>query len=358
MSNRNFYALEVADLRAETDDCVSIGLRVPEELRETFAYRAGQYLTFRATLGGEEVRRSYSLCSAPYEAEWRVAVKLVPDGKFSGYLHHELKAGDAVEVMPPMGHFHAPQACVDQITLFAAGSGITPVFGIAKQVLATQPETMVTLFYGNRSTSEIIFREEIEGLKNTYLQRFRVYHVLTREHLGTDLFFGRIDAEKCGAFAKTLFQPAAVDEFYFCGPAPMVEAGSAVLRELGVPKQKIHFELFGAPSVAKHEKVEPRTQTTRQADLSRVRITIDDKTVVIDMLDDGSHLLEAALSFGIDLPYACKGGVCSTCKCRVTKGEVVMDKNYALEEDEVAAGYVLSCQTRMVSEEVAVTFDV
>ncbi len=358
MSNRNFYPLEVAELRTETSDCLSIRLRVPDALRHTFAYEAGQYLTFRTELGGEEVRRSYSLCSAPYEDEWRVAVKRVPGGKFSSYVHDVLEVGDHLAVMPPMGHFHAPQTSVDHITLFAAGSGITPVFGIAKQVLATQPEALVTLFYGNRSTPEIIFREEIEGLKNSYLQRFRVYHVLTREHLGTDLFFGRIDADKCAAFAKTLFHPATVDEFYFCGPAPMVEAGSKVLRELGVSKKKIHFELFGAPPVEAHAVAETRAHVARQANLSRVSITIDDKTVLIDMLADGSHLLESGLSFGLNLPYACKGGVCSTCKCRVTEGEVVMDLNYALEEDEVAAGYVLSCQTRPVSEAVAVTFDV
>ncbi len=358
MSKRPFYPLAVAELRTETPDCVSVALLVPSELREAFAYRAGQYLTFRVTIDGEEVRRSYSLCSAPYEDEWRVAVKRVPEGKFSGYVHDTLRVGDVIEAMAPAGHFHAPTEAVDHVTLFAAGSGITPVFGIAKQVLFAQPEALVTLFYGNRSTPEIIFREEIEGLKNTYLRRFRVYHVLTREHLGTDLFFGRIDAEKCRAFAKTLFQPAAVDQFYFCGPAPMVEAGSAVLRELGVTKERIHFELFGAPPVAQHAETTVATKAVRQADLSRVSLTIDGKTVLIDILADGSHLLEAGLSFGLDLPYACKGGVCSTCKCKVTAGEVVMDKNYALEEDEVAEGFVLSCQTRMVSEAVAVTFDV
>ena len=357
MSDTSFYRLRVADRRAETDTCVSVALAVPRELRDAFAYAAGQYLTLRATIDGAEVRRAYSLCSAPHEGEWRVAVKRVPGGKFSGFVHDALQVGDELDVMPPQGHFRAPSVPVRHIVGFAAGSGITPVIGIAKQVLHEQPEALVTLFYGNRATQGIIFREALDGLKNTYLRRLRVFHVLSREHLGTELFFGRIDADKCAAFAKTLFAPAEVDGFYFCGPLPMVEAGRDVLQALGVPKERIHYELFGAP-VAAHARPAAPARATRQADLSRVAITIDGRTVTIDVLDDGSHLLEAGLSFGLELPYACKGGVCSTCKCLVTEGEVVMDVNYALEEDEVAAGYVLSCQARAVSEVAGVNFDV
>ena len=357
MPQPTFHPLRVADRRVETDTCVSIALAVPERLRDAFAYTAGQYLTLRATIDGEAVRRAYSLCSAPHEGEWRVAVKRVPEGKFSGYVHDVLRVGDELEVMPPQGHFRAPDAPVRHVVGFAAGSGITPVIAIAKQVLHEQPEALVTLFYGNRATPDIIFRETLDGLKNTYLRRLRVFHVLSREDLGTELFFGRIDGDKCAAFAKTLFAPADVDAFYFCGPLPMVEAGRGVLESLGVPRERVHYELFGAP-VAAHARPAAPVKATRQADLSKVAITIDGRTVTIDVLDDGAHLLEAGLSFGLELPYACKGGVCSTCKCLVTQGEVVMDVNYALEEDEVAAGYVLSCQARAVSEVVGVDFDV
>lgn len=357
MTDTSFYRLRVADRREETASCISLALEVPAALREAFAYTAGQYLTLRATIDGEEVRRSYSLCSAPHEGEWRVAVKRVPEGRFSGYVHERLAVGDEVEAMPPQGHFRAPSTPVRHVVGFAAGSGITPVIGIAKQVLHEQPEALVTLFYGNRATPDIIFREALDGLKNAHLERLRVFHVLSREDLGTALFFGRMDAERCGAFAKTLFTPADVDHYYFCGPLPMVEAGRDVLRALGVPKDRLHYELFGAPVIA-HAGPAPAVKTTRRADLSKVAITVDGRTVTIDVLDDGSHLLEAGLSFGLELPYACKGGVCSTCKCLVTQGEVVMDVNYALEEDEVAAGYVLSCQARPVSEAAAVDFDV
>ena len=352
-----FHTLRIADRRQETAACVSLAFEVPDELRDTFAYEAGQYLTLRTYIDGEEVRRSYSLCSAPVEDEWRVAIKEVPGGKFSTHANRELQTGDTLDVMPPMGSFKAPAEDVKHVVGFAAGSGITPVFGIAKDVLTRDEDALFTLFYGNSGGKDIIFHEAIEALKNTYFTRFRVYHVLSREHLGTDLFYGRIDGDKCAAFAKTLFDPTAVDDFYLCGPEPMIRAVNESLVAAGVDKKRVHFELFGAPKPALSvpQVVRP---AHRQADLSKVAITFEDKTTTIDMLDDGSHLLEAALSYGMDLPYACKGGVCSTCKCKVLEGEVVMDINYALEEDEVEAGYVLSCQTRPVSEAVAVTFDV
>ena len=360
MARPRFHRLRVSDVRRETPNCVSVAFEVPAELRTTFAYVAGQYLTLRTALDGEELRRSYSLCSAPHEQEWRVAIKAVPGGRFSTLANERLQVGDTLEVMPPAGSFHAPEEPVRQIVCFAAGSGITPIISILKQVLHESTTAEAVLIYGNRSTGEVILREEIEALKNLYMRRFRVYHVLSREDHGIDLLCGRIDAARVEAFAKTFFRPAAVDHFYFCGPEPMIRAGSEVLMRLGVDKSKIHFELFGAPlpqaSLAGAAAAPVAMQ--RRVDQSRIAITVDQKTVIIDMIDDGSHLLEAGLSFGLDLPFACKGGVCSTCKCMVTKGEVAMDLNYALEPDEVEAGFVLSCQSRPMSAEVAVTFDV
>lgn len=352
-----FHPLTVSDIRRETPECVSVAFTIPDELTSEFDYKAGQYLTLRATVNGEDIRRSYSLCSAPFEKEWRVAIKKVEDGRFSTFANKELKVGDTLQVMAPMGGFVGGDKPVEHIVCFAAGSGVTPIASISKEVLEKYPEALVTMFYGNKSGKDIIFKEELEGLKNLHLTRLRLYHVLSREDFGTPMFFGRLDAEKCTAFAKTLFDPKAVDGFYLCGPEPMIRAVSETLQASGTPKDKIHFELFGAPTptISRPEVVRA---TKRQADLSKVAITYDDKTVSIDMLDDGNHILEAALGYGMELPYACQGGVCSTCKCKVTKGEVIMDVNYALEPDEVEAGFVLSCQARPVSDEVAVTFDV
>ena len=339
---------------------MSVALEVPAELTGAFAYTAGQYLTLRATIDGTDVRRAYSLCSAPHEREWRVAIKAVPGGAFSTYANERLRAGDTLEVMPPAGSFRAPTQPVRHVVGFAAGSGITPVIAITKQVLHEQSAAAVTLFYGNRTTQDIILREELEGLKNQHMGRLRLYHVLSREDHGIDLLCGRIDGERVAAFAKTLSGVDDADAYYFCGPEPMIRAGKAALVESGVDAGNIHFELFGAPGAAAAPLSRPEVvrAVRRSADLSRVAITVDQKTVNVDVLDDGSHLLEAGLSYGLDLPFACKGGVCSTCKCLVTKGEVAMDKNYALEPDEVEAGYVLSCQSRPLSAEVAVTFDV
>ncbi len=352
-----FHTLSVSDIRQETGDCVSVAFDIPADLQEAFAFKAGQYLTLRTTIDGEDLRRSYSLCAAPFENEWRVAIKKVEGGRFSSYANDNLEVGDSLQVMAPMGGFIGGESAVKHIVCFAAGSGITPIASITKEVLEKYPEALVTMFYGNKSGKDIIFREELEDLKNMNMTRLRLYHVLSREDLGTTMFFGRLDGEKCSAFAKTLFDPTSVDAFYLCGPEPMIRAVSETLEACSTPKDRIHFELFGAPTptISRPEIVRA---TKRQADLSKVAITYDEKTVSIDMLDDGNHILEAALGYGMELPYACQGGVCSTCKCKVTKGEVIMDVNYALEPDEVEAGFVLSCQARPVSDEVAVTFDV
>lgn len=352
-----FHSLRIIDRQQETPDCISLAFEVPQDLLEAFQYQAGQYLTFRANINGEDVRRSYSLCSAPHENEWRVAIKRVVMGVFSGYAHDKLHIGDTIEVMPPMGSFTLPQEKVKQVVCFAAGSGITPILGITKSVLHLDESATVSLFYGNRSSRDIIFQEQLEGLKNTAITRLGLYHILSREHLGVELFYGRIDAEKCSAFAKTLFDPLAVDHYYLCGPESMIRSVSEQLEAVGVEKGKIHFELFGAPKPSLNRPVLVRP-VNKQADLSKVSITVDGKTTVIDMLDDGNHILEAGMAYGLDLPFACKGGVCSTCKCKVLEGEVLMEANYALEPDEVEAGFVLSCQAHPVSDVVAVTFDV
>lgn len=351
-----FHQLKISNIKQETSDCVSISFDIPKELKETFHFEAGQYLTLCATIKGEEVRRSYSLCSAPYESTLRVGIKQIEGGLFSTFANRELKVGDQLLSMAPTGGFKFDKSAKN-IVCFAAGSGITPILSIIKTALNYDSEISITLVYGNRTTKDIIFHEEIEGLKNTFLNRFDVHYVLSREDIGTPLYHGYIDEEKAKIFSKYTFSLEKIDAFYMCGPHGMIQSVSNFLKDSGVDKQKIHFELFGTPA-PKKDKKEPSKTSKKQADLSKVACTLDGKTVTIEMLDDGNHLLDAALGYGLDLPFACKGGVCSTCKCQVLEGEMTMDVNYALEEDEVKAGYILSCQARPVSETVKVNFDV
>ena len=353
-----FHSLTIADLRAETDDCVSIAFRVPEALQEDYVYQPGQYLTLRAQVDGEDVRRSYSLCSSPVEGEWRVAIKRIPDGKFSTYAHTQLHAGDTLDVMTPTGNFVLtpdPTAAKHYVA-FAAGSGITPILSMLKTVLAAEPRSRFTLFYGNRRADSVIFREKIEGLKNLHLGRLAVHYVLSRQHPGSELFYGRIDGERCTRFAQRLFDPQTVDAYYLCGPEPMIRSVTSALQALGVDKANIHFELFTSPLGALGGETRVRAKPQRKI-LAEVEIIQDAKAFTFGLDSQGETLLDAALKGGADLPYACKGGVCSTCKARVLKGEVEMELNYALEPDEVDAGYVLTCQAHPVSTKVTISFD-
>lgn len=350
-----FHPLKIREVRPETEDCVSIAFEVPEALQPEYQFLPGQYLTLKQEINGEEVRRSYSICSTPAEG-LRVAVKKVPEGRFSTYANEALKAGDELEVMPPMGRFTAdPDAAqAKQYVAFAAGSGITPIMSIMKSVLEQEPQSTFTLFYGNRIVDSIIFREEIEGLKNEHMGRLRIYHVLSREKLGSPLLSGRITADKCATICDKLIDPAEVDDFYLCGPLPMIEGIRETLEARGISRKKIHFELFntgnGPAPKAKPKADEPKVEAI-------VAITLDGTTVEFPLSSDAESLLDGALKAGADLPFACKGGVCSTCRAKLTEGEVEMDVNYALEPDEVAAGYILTCQSHPKTERVAVDFD-
>ena len=361
MSAPRFYELRVKDVRPETSDCVSVALDVPEELWETFRFAPGQYLTFRKHMDGAEIRRSYSICVSPKEKELRVAIKKVEGGKFSGFANEALKKGDLVDVMPPLGKFSPkPSDKTQRNYLFiAAGSGITPVMSIMKTVLEDEPQSNVTLIYGNRNRNSIIFREAIEALKNTYMQRFSVFHILSREQMDTDLFNGRISAAKCAEFCKhDLIDIAHTDEAFICGPEEMILSVRDKLAELGMPLSGIHIELFSSPDQpnTKHEKwVEEHTRDSSK--VSRVIITLDGNTFEMDLAYSGDSILDAALKHGADLPYACKGGVCCTCRARVMEGSVDMEVNYALEKDEVAKGFVLTCQSHPRTERVVIDFD-
>ncbi len=352
-----FHRLKVREVRRETADCVSVAFEVPDYLQDAYSFLPGQHLTLSSHLDGEEVRRSYSICAAPFEHELRVAIKRIEGGRFSTYANTSLKPGDELEVMTPTGRFYLPPANgapKRQIVAFAAGSGITPIISILKTVLKTEPESTCTLFYANRRPDTIIFLEEIEGLKNQYLQRFSVYHVLSRQQTDSPLFSGRMDADKCRAYCRMLIEIEHTDAFYLCGPAAMVETLRETLLAQGAEADRIHTELFVAPEDMRQTVPAPLPAAVA----ARVGVKIDGRSFEFPIDEPGLNLLDASLRAGANLPYACKGGVCCTCKARLLEGQVHLARNYGLEPDEIAAGYVLTCQAYPLSEVVRVDFDV
>ncbi|HKK88078.1 MAG TPA: 1,2-phenylacetyl-CoA epoxidase subunit PaaE [Saprospiraceae bacterium] len=354
-----FHQIPVREIRRETDDTVSIALNVPDAIKEEFTYLPGQYLTIKADINGEEVRRSYSLCSSPHEGEWRVAVKKVEQGRFSTYANEALKEGDVLEVMPPMGNFVVKTDEGHQKTYaaFAAGSGITPVMSIMKSVLMEEPESNFLLFYGNRNTNSIIFKEQIQQLKDQYMERLSVYNVLSREKQNGELFYGRITPDKCDLFTKQLIDLQEVDEFYFCGPGDMVQNLQDHFIACGANRDQTHAELFTAPDDVQKPPVTVKASEDENSEECQVSVVLDNHKYAFELEYDTNNILDAAIEQGVDLPYSCKGGVCSTCRAKVTKGEVQMMVNYALEPEEVEEGYVLTCQSYPKSASVEIDFD-
>ncbi len=355
-----FHPLRIKELRRETHDAVSIAFDVPESLADDFRFTQGQYLTLKAMINGEDVRRNYSVCVSPLDGELRVAVKKVPGGRFSTFANEQLKTGDTLEVMPPMGKFYTPLVPEQAKTYvgFAGGSGITPVISILKTVMQVEPHSNFILFYGNRGTNSIIFKEELEDLKNEYMDRISLYHVFSEERLDSELFNGFITPEKCKAFARLLFDVKEVDEYFICGPEPMMLAIQEGLQALEVPESKIHIELFTTPgSRAASSAMEDRKSLIDPEKESQVSVRLDGKTFDMRLSYGGDSILDAALKTGADLPFACKGGVCATCRAKLEEGEVEMDVNYALEEDELEAGFILTCQSHPRSEKLRVDFD-
>ncbi len=353
-----FHSLKVRELRRETHDCVSVSFEVPEELREEYKFLHGQHLTLKTKLNGEEVRRSYSICTSPNEADLRVAIKKVIGGQFSTFANESLQAGDTLDVMTPMGSFHTDLDANQKkfYVAFAAGSGITPVMSIMKSVLETEPGSYFTLFYGNRNADTIIFRDQIENLKNQYLHRLSVHHVLSQEDPGAELFHGRITGEKCEAFCSRLLDVEEVDEFFLCGPEPMIRSVQEVLQAKGVDRKKIHFELFTSP-LGKLGISEKKWTPPAQSIVSKITITLDGNTFTFNHPSTDVPILDAAQKKGGDLPYACKGGVCCTCKAKVLEGEAEMEVNYGLEPEEVEAGYILTCQAHPKTDRLVLSFD-
>jgi len=348
-----FHPLTVT-VRPETDDAVRVSFAVPPELRTTFRHVPGQHLVLRTVLDGEDVRRSYSICTSPGAEQLSVGIKRIPDGRFSTWATSELRSGDTVEVMAPIGEFgYAPDpATTGRYVALAAGSGITPVLSILTAVLETEPHSEATLVYGNRTVTSIMFLEELEALKNRYPDRFSVVHVLSREPHQVPLFEGRIDADKLRRLAGGLIDVGSVDAFFVCGPLDMVETVRATLGELGVEDARIHSELFF------DQRIERVVIDEQGAGAMRLTVTLDGRSSVIPMSAEGPSLLDYARSARPEVPFACKGGMCATCKAKVLCGEVRMTKNYALTDAEVTAGFVLTCQAHPVSEDVTISYDV
>ncbi len=352
-----FHSLTIREIVRETPDCVSISFEVPLHLRDTYRFKPGQYLTLKADINGEQVRRSYSICAAPHENDLRVAVKLVQEGVFSTYANHVLRVGDQVECGQPDGRFvlDTDAGHKANYVAFAAGSGITPIISMVKAVLHDEPQSSFVLFFGNRGFDHIIFREELEWLKSRYPDRLAVHHVFSRESMSTDLYQGYIDADKCHRYAKVFFKPEQVDQYFICGPAEMIFALKDTLVGLSVAEKRVKFELFTATKPG----VRPKPINAPAAPTLTASITViqDGVEIEFNLPSVGSTLLDAAMRAGADLPYSCKGGVCSTCKAKVLEGAVDMEINYGLEPDEVAAGYVLTCQAHPRTDRVVISFD-
>ena len=352
-----FHSLPIAKVEKETRDAVAITFAVPDALREAFRHEPGQHLTLKADIGGNDVRRSYSICSAKDDGVLRIAVKRAPGGVFSNWANESLKAGDSLEVMPPMGHFNVPldASARHHYVGFAAGSGITPLLSIVKSTLAAEPRSHFTLFYGNRASGTVMFREELAALKDRWLDRFNLVHVLSREAQDIELLHGRIDRARADALLDRWVPLAEVDAVFVCGPEGMMDAVTAALDARGYPETKVKVERFAA-SIPKHEHQPARVPPEGHAQ-TEVTVVIDGvrKSYTLDRTRE--NLLDAALANGIELPYSCKGGVCSTCRCRLVEGEVDMDVNFALEDYEVARGFVLACQSYPATDKVVVDFD-
>lgn len=351
-----FHRLTVDDLRRETSDAISVTFAIPDELADDYAFASGQYLTLRTTIEGEEVRRSYSICSSPDDRELRIAVKKVDGGAFSSWALDELKSGDTLDVMTPTGRFgvaHAPDEARIHVG-FAAGSGITPIMSIIRGILARELKSRFFLFYGNRATSGVLFRQALEELKDRFMGRFSVLHVLSQEEQDLPILHGRLDREKAAVLLRSMVPAEAIDHVFICGPLAMSEEIAATCAELGIAAERVHVERFVSGLGGKPR---PKAVIAPSAPPKAIASLIVDGKRKEVPIAEGEAILDAALRAGMDLPYACKGGMCSTCRAKVVEGVTEMDVNYSLEPWELKAGFVLTCQAHPVSDRVVVDYD-
>jgi ring-1,2-phenylacetyl-CoA epoxidase subunit PaaE len=355
----DFHNLRVAEVKRETPDAVSVRLELPPELADTFKFRAGQHLTFRHTIDGEELRRNYSLCVAPDEGVLKIGVKQIAGGVFSGWVNSALKAGDELEVMAPHGSFcwTFDADARNEYAAFAGGSGITPILSLMKTALSLEPRSRFTLFYGNRTSVGIMFLEEIAALKDRYLDRLQVYHFLEDEEEEIALFNGRLDRAKTEEVLGALIDPGHVDAFFICGPGPMMDAIEDALLARGVDKPRVLIERFTTGPLSAAQAAAARAAEEKAAGL-KMSVTLNGRRMQVAFDPKNHSILDNVRAAGLPAPFACKGGVCATCRAKVTAGEVSMKVNYGLSEQEIADGYVLTCQATPLTEGVALTYDV
>lgn len=353
-----FHPLAISDLRRETPDSVSLAFAVPPELEAVYAFAPGQYLTLRATIEGHDIRRSYSICSGDTDGELRVAIKQVEGGAFSTFANRELATGDRIEVMTPMGRFGqaATQASGQHHVGFASGSGITPILSIIRSVLAHDADSRFTLFYGNRNSGSVMFKDALEDLKDMHLGRLSIHHVLSREAQDIALLNGRLDGPRMAQLLRTLGHASGIDHAFLCGPAGMTDAGREALMAFGVDPARIHVELFTPSEPIGAIRAKAATVARDDAAHVPLSLTLDGAVHQLAMAP-GETVLETAERAGLDIPYSCRGGMCCTCRAQVTAGASQMEQNFSLEPWEVEAGFVLTCQCRPTGDVLAVDFD-
>jgi ring-1,2-phenylacetyl-CoA epoxidase subunit PaaE len=358
---KHFRPLTILDIRNETADCISVSFHIPDEWKEEFQFRPGQNITLRSSIQGQEIRRSYSICSSPHDNELRVAIKKAEGGLFSTHAHRYFKVSQTLDVLAPTGNFSLPLNVKNKkhYIAFAAGSGITPVISILKTILKEEPFSSFTLIYGNRNRSSVIFREELLALKNEHPEQFQLINIFSREKMDAPVFEGRIDAAKCEMIFKQIIPLASDQEYLLCGPAPMIFAVREWLMHEKINEKKIHYELFSDPgesgSTVKRIDPAPNEYTLEK---SRVTIRLDGISSDFQLPVKGPTILEAAIQAGADLPYACRAGVCATCRAKLVEGKVTMDQNYALADEELEQGFILTCQSHPASEKLLIDFDI
>jgi ring-1,2-phenylacetyl-CoA epoxidase subunit PaaE len=353
-----FHRLEIADVKRETADAVSLAFAVPAELREAYRFAQGQHVTLKMTIDGAEVRRSYSVCSGVGEDDLRIAIKKQPGGVFSTFANERLTAGEWVDVMTPTGHFTSPLDAEAERTYLgvAVGSGITPLLSIVKTVLQDEPKSRVFLLYGNRTAQSIMFREALEDLKDRFLNRFSLTHVLSGEAQDAPALSGRIDADKLAVYLRCVIGPVGIDHAFICGPPALLDAAERVLEATDAPPAQIHVERFTVDGAVAVRRAQPPTQTTPRRIVAQAEAVLDG---IRHRFPIGAEetIIDAALTAGLDLPYSCRGGMCCTCRARLVEGEVAMDQNYSLERWELDAGYVLTCQSRPKTATLIIDYD-
>lgn len=360
MTSPLFHPLRVRSITPDTAEAVIVSFEVPEELRPVFGFTQGQYLTLRKEIDGQDLRRSYSICAGVDDGELRVGVRKVRGGTFSNWINEQLRPGDTVSVMAPQGRFFVPiepQARRHHLGI-AGGSGITPILSIMKTVLAREPGSRFTLVYGNRSLKSTMFKEEIEDLKDRYMTRLVLHHVFSDEHTDAPINMGLMNRDKIGEFLQGPVPAGSIDHAYVCGPFQMNDEAEAALRAAGVVEDRIHIERFGVPQQAAGE-VGAVVHQARPGDAEQARVTIirDGLRREITFTKDQPSILDAASAAGMEVPYSCTSGVCGTCRAKLVEGQVRMERNFALDKKEVAAGFILTCQAHPTTERVVISFD-